>query len=450
MKKLFFTIVFLSVISFVGISKVKALPVGSTLDNWETNKVFAGQFYSNTGALLSFYSYAGYESAGFTCPYLDTGNANYGPVSCYNDRSFQFYNYSSFLVNSYPLCSQGDCTSTSGTVRNVVIILREEDYMQPGTTYHIEWQMGVKREWFEYLRNLLVSATDIQNNEGTVSNFDVVCYKSDAALVNNIFGRDYCSLSYDYNPSKLYPNVSFNLLTNTSLAEFNYNIEWLLYPKISVDTMSNFVKYEMKPNQKAFISGGSYVNGVVSGRVYMPFKYADYSFDYLSYFDLSSPFVKYENLIKGYNSTLNKDYIYYDYEFNYNLPNDLIMLSVDEWSIFDTKYPYDTIEFYVSPNTYVDIITPRYSPTNGLIMDFNYKNPITGQIVNHEHLGVSVPSDSSFFNNFTSVLDYFRGAILNVGVMFTTFYNYLISDLGKFFLFIFSFGILSAIIIMFR
>lgn len=449
MKKLFFTIVFLSVISFVGISKVSALPVGNTLDNWPDNRKFQARLYGNDGSMLDLYSYDGYTSAGFRCPYLMTGNFNFGPYACYNDPSFQFYNNTSFLIDS--TCTR-DCHLTNHTNVLFVIQLEDKDHMENGVAYHIEWNIGVKEDYIEFFRNYLYNPLMVQNNEGTVTNYDVVCYKGDAASNVNPWGYPYCKIEYDYVPNKLYPNVSFTINDmGTTMYEFMDFIEWMIYPKIDRNVVSSFVKYEMRPNQKAFISGGSKtIDNNMYGRVYMPYKYGHYSYDYLSYFDFDKPFVLYENIIKDNEVSLDKEYIYYDYSFNYGLPNEVLMLSADEWSIFDEEYPYDTIEFYVSSDTYVDIITPRYSTTNGLIMDFNYKDPITGQIVNREHLGVSVPSDSTFFDNFSSILDFFKDSILNVGVMFSTFYNYLISDFGMFFLFIFSFGILSAIIIMFR
>ena len=48
MKKLLFTMIFVSAISLFGISKASALPLGGIWDEWNSKKVFLGQFFHSS------------------------------------------------------------------------------------------------------------------------------------------------------------------------------------------------------------------------------------------------------------------------------------------------------------------------------------------------------------------------------------------------------------------
>lgn len=395
MKKLFFTIVFLSVISFVGISKVKALPIGTTFDEWSTKSVLVGNIKNDLGANMPLY---GYNGSGYSsCPYLSATN-QLSELGCYNQSSYN--SNTSLLINSTPVCNAGNCTS-EGSILNITIGLSEQDFLEANEQYTLTLNIGLRNDIdeqkFQWFKSVFDTGRNFQIGYGSISNYNVVCYHSTDD--SDYLGQNYCSLSFDFVPDRLvgvwYADFT---MTYMSLADFNYYVDWILYPKIELNEVIDYTKYTLKSNEVAFISG------IRQGSIYYPIEYYVKNRPFALYFDKEVNAQESYNWLKYPSFTSNNQY-FYD-EFYISEPNDLIVISTESWNDVVGGYPYSKLEFYVSPDTYVDIVVPQYTK-EGMIHNFNYKDPTTGTISNITH-------NSSYFPAYNDE---------NVNKIFQTIFN---------------------------
>ena len=455
LKKIIFIMIFVSVISVIKISKVSAiLPNGEYYygNTWDSLKVRVGQFYNNAGALNRFFypNYTDTIGVSPNCPYLDNGPLAYplGPQCFIGEPGDSYTNYpnSTFFESQAERINQGGVMNNGATVHNFSYTLPNWLYMTSGNTYKIIIYFGFDRQYWQTMAPIL-------DNPSFQSNLTLYDYEVRGFLSSdedNIYSSDYLRVTYTIKALSNLDSIFIDFVSSTSLSFYQTwgNLTWLIQPKVLSDPTANLRKYTFNKGQLVFISG------IQSGQVFISQDYGNFNqkdFSYASYYDNDAYPQPYDNYIYNYSFFNlmgdNKSYLVYNFDLVNNLHNaESLLLSLNSWYTFDSESPYQSVDFYVDREAYVDIVTPD---SNGIIT-YTYKNPITGIstpiIIDN---GSFLVGQSTLFDSVSSGLVYFTPSVLAIGNIYNSFFTSLSTPLQTFLLFSFSIGAMLLLIKLF-